>query len=110
KVEHYLKWSAAGAKDGELVFVAGHPGRTDRLDTVDQLEFMRDRRYPRVLTVLVLREVLLKTYADRSLENARRAQDELFGIQNSRKAMLGGLAGLQDPSIMGQNEDDEKKL
>ena len=46
------------------------------------------------------REVLLKTYSDRSLENARRAQDDLFSYQNSRKARLGGLAGLQDPAIM----------
>ena len=25
KTEHYLKWSKAGSKEGELVFVAGHP-------------------------------------------------------------------------------------
>src|SRR6185369_4705008 len=30
KVAHHLKFSAAGAKDGELVFVSGHPGRTSR--------------------------------------------------------------------------------
>ena len=26
KVEHFLEWSPDGSKDGELVFVAGHPG------------------------------------------------------------------------------------
>src|SRR5207237_9257864 len=30
KTEHYLKWSKTGAKDGELVFVSGHPGNTER--------------------------------------------------------------------------------
>src|SRR5262245_40172647 len=25
KIEHYLKWSPEGSKDGELVFVSGHP-------------------------------------------------------------------------------------
>jgi hypothetical protein len=110
KVEHYLTWSKAGAKDGELVFVAGHPGRTSRLNTVAHLEFIRDRQFPSVLNTIRRREVLLKTYSDESLENARRAEDELFGYQNSRKARLGGLAGLQDPSIMAQKQKDEKAL
>ena len=27
--EHFLKWSAQGARDGDLVFVSGHPASTD---------------------------------------------------------------------------------
>ena len=46
KVEHYLPWSKAGAGENELVFVAGHPGHTDRLNTVRHLEFLRDRMFP----------------------------------------------------------------
>src|SRR5438270_8437529 len=99
KIEHYLKWSQAGAKENELVFVAGHPGRTNRLNTVEHLEFLRDRAMPTSLNILRRREVLLKAFSDRSLENARRAEDDLFSYQNSRKARLGGLGGLQDPSI-----------
>jgi hypothetical protein len=110
KVEHYLTWSKAGAKEDELIFVAGHPGRTSRLNTVAHLEFIRDRQFPSVLNTIRRREVLLKTYSDEGLENARRAEDELFGYQNSRKARLGGLAGLQDPSIMERKQSDEKAL
>jgi hypothetical protein len=110
KVEHYLKWSKAGAKEDELIFVAGHPGRTSRLNTVAHLEFLRDRQFPSVMNTIRRREVLLKTFSDESLENARRAEDELFGYQNSRKARLGGLAGLQDPSIMEQKQKDETAL
>src|SRR4029077_3159532 len=95
KIEHFLKWSEAGAGDGELVFVSGHPGRTNRLNTVAHLEYIRDVQMPQTLDLLRRREVLLKTFADRSLENKRRATDDLFSIQNSRKARLGGLAGLQ---------------
>jgi hypothetical protein len=110
KVEHYLPWSKSGAGDGELVFVAGNPGHTDRLDTVRHLEFLRDRNYPSSLQTIFRREVMLSSYSERSLENARRAKDELFGYQNSRKARLGGLAGLQDPEIMQRKQEDEKKL
>ena len=42
KMDHYLKWSAGGAKDGEVTFVSGHPGGTSRLLTVAQLENIRD--------------------------------------------------------------------
>src|SRR5262249_25824306 len=110
KVEHYLPWSKNGAGDNELVFVIGNPGHTDRLDTVKNLEFLRDIQYPSSLRTIFRREVLLSTYSQRSLENARQAMEELFSYQNSRKARLGGLAGLQDPAIMQRKRDDEKQL
>ncbi len=110
KIENYLTWSEAGAKEGDLIFVSGHPGRTDRLDTVAHLEFLRDRVNPLSLNVIRRREVLLRTYADRSLENARRAQDELFAYQNSRKARLGMLAGLQDPAALNKKRAEETAL
>jgi hypothetical protein len=107
---HYLSWSKAGAIDEELIFVAGHPGRTDRLNTVAHLEFLRDKSFPKLLDMIRRREVNLQTYSDRGLENARRAADELFGYQNSRKARLGGLAGLQDPAIMDAKRAAEREL
>jgi hypothetical protein len=110
KIEHFLKWSKAGADDGELVFVSGHPGRTSRLNSVAHLEYLRDIVMPQQLDVLRRREVLLKTFSDRSLENARRATDDLFSYQNSRKARIGGLAGLQDPNIMSRKKSDEADL
>jgi hypothetical protein len=109
-VEHYLKWSRQGALDGELVFIAGHPGRTDRLNTVAHLEFLRDFVEPRSLNGLRRLEVLLGTYSSRGIENARRAQEDLRHAQNSRKARLGALEGLQDPAVMARKRSDEKAL
>ncbi len=110
KIEHYLAWSPNGAADGELTFVSGHPGRTDRLDTMVHIEFLRDRVYPSTLRRLYRREVILTAFSGESPESARRARDDLFGIQNSRKARLGTLAGLQDPAIMAQKLAEEQKL
>ncbi|NLF68423.1 MAG: S46 family peptidase [Candidatus Anammoximicrobium sp.] len=107
---HFLKWDAAGVADGDLVFVSGHPGRTNRQNTLAHLEFLRDRAFPFTLDVLRRREVQLATFSERSRENARRAKDDLFGVANSRKARLGGLAGLQDPAVMSRKAAEEQKL
>ena len=109
-VQHFFKWNAGGPADGELVFVVGHPGRTKRSLTVADIEFSRDVHVTRALDRMRRREVLLRTYAERSAENARRAQDELFGVQNERKRLIGILAGLQDPSLLANVRESEKKL
>ena len=43
-------------------------------------------------------------------ENARKAKELLFMIQNSRKARMGGLAGLLDPVLMARKQTAEKTL
>lgn len=101
KVKDYLKFSPAGPHDGELVFVSGHPGHTSRLNTVDELEYARDHAFPETLNILKRREVLLGNWSARNPENARRARDDYFGAQNSRKAIDGRLAGLLDPELFG---------
>jgi hypothetical protein len=106
----YLKVSPAGIKDGDLIFVSGHPGKTNRLNTLTHLGFFRDVTYPFTLNILRRREVLLNTYSERDVENERRAHDDLFGIKNSRKAYIGRLAGLQDPAIWAKKESTENAL
>ncbi len=110
KIEHFLKWSDNGAAEKELVFVAGNPGRTSRIFTVDALKFQRDKRVPYVMDFLRRREVLLTLFSQRSEENDRRARDELFGVQNSRKAYTGMIQGLQDPAFIAEKEREEKSL
>jgi hypothetical protein len=110
KVEHYLKWCPAGAKEGELVFVVGNPGRTDRLNTVASLEYLRDVEYPLRLDMLESREAFLLAYGRRSPEAFRHSKEELFTIQNSRKARTGGLLGLRDEAFMARKARDEAEL
>ena len=112
KPAHFLKWSAAGAAEGELVFVSGHPGSTRRLFTVPELAYRRDTNLPFALQTLKRREVLLLSWSGRTLENARRARTMLLGVQNGRKVLDGQLAALQDAAFFGAKttaEDDLKK-
>jgi|YNPNPStandDraft_1061719.scaffolds.fasta_scaffold06505_3 hypothetical protein len=110
RIPHWLRWSRSGAAEGELIFVSGHPGRTARLLTLAEIEYQRDVLFPETLAWLHRREVLLTAYSERSEENARRARDDLFGIQNSRKAREGGLAGLLDPAFIARKQADEQAL
>jgi hypothetical protein len=110
KIEHFLKWSPAGAKDGELTFVTGHPGRTNRLNTIADLDYQRDRIFPLLLELLYRREVAYSVYAERTAENARRSKEDLFGVKNSRKAREGGMGGLLDPVLMGKKKEAERNL
>jgi len=110
KIEHYLKWNSSGPSDGELTFVSGSPGRTDRQLTVGELADRRDREVPTWLQMFNRREVLLNAWGQRSFENARRARDDLFGDQNNRKRYDGYVAALFDPEIWRAVEAREKKL
>src|SRR5256714_221800 len=99
KIEHYLKWNSSGPSDGELTFVSGSPGRTDRQLTADELGDRRDREVPTWLQMFNRREVLLQAWGQRSFENARRAREDLYGDQNNRKRYDGYVAALYDPEI-----------
>jgi hypothetical protein len=110
KVPHYLKWSKSGAKEGELVFVSGHPGHTDRLNTVAELTYLRDIGYPFLNRRLNRMEVALNIFSMLGEEEERQAKDMLFSVANSRKARYGGLQGLQDPKLMEKKMQQEKRL
>src|SRR5438477_4763314 len=110
KIDYYLKWNSSGPSDGELTFVSGSPGRTDRQLTADELADRRDREVPNWLQMFNRREVLLNAWGQRSFENARRARDDFFGDQNNRKRYDGYVAALFDPEIWSAIEAREKKL
>ncbi len=110
KVQHFLKWSQAGTKEGELTFVSGHPGSTNRQFTMAELEFLRDTQYPYVIPRLKRIEVALVNWSARSEENARRAKDDLLGIENSRKVYDGRQNGLYSAPIMAPKAAQEKSF
>ncbi|MBI3551682.1 MAG: S46 family peptidase [Elusimicrobia bacterium] len=108
--KNFLKWSKAGAKENDLVFVTGHPGSTDRLRTVRQLEYQRDYYLPTFLRILNSRRRTFYAFSERGPEAARRAKDKIFGFENAIKAYTGELEGLKDPKLLGRLSQREKEL
>ncbi len=110
KTKDYLTWSKTGVKDGDLVFVSGNPGATNRLLTLDQLEFLKNQQYPLTLASLKRRVAVVQKFASQSDENAREAEHDLFGLQNAFKAFTGYDSGLEDKDLMAKKAADEKDL
>jgi hypothetical protein len=107
RVAHHLAWAARPVAEEDLVFVSGHPGHTDRAKTVAELVSLRDRMVPLQMQAVYRIESLLAAYSGRGPEERRRAQAELFGVQNARKARTGVLAGLLEPRIFTALRDRE---
>src|SRR5579871_371279 len=110
KSANYLHWNRKGADAGDLVFVSGHPGTTERDSTVTELELDRDLVYPALVGILERRVATLKAFAARGPEPAREAAATLFSLENSLKAYNGMSKGLADPALFAKKRDEEQRL
>ena len=106
----YLKWNPQGAGDGDLVFVSGHPGSTQRLSTYASLVFDRDTVTPIIIQVLKRRIATLRDYSARGPEQTRQAASQIFGLENSLKVYVGRLEGLQDKNLMEKKRREEEEF
>ena len=106
----YLPWSKKGAAADEVVFVSGHPGRTNRLMTEEQLRFEGEFRIPLMLDWLHGMARNLRAFGEKDEESARLARDELFRLDNSIKAYSGMHRGLGDARLMKTKAKAEKEL
>ncbi len=99
---NFFEWYPEGAKEGELVFVTGNPGSTDRAATVGQLLYEQAYRYPFLIQLLEGQQKLFQRIASFGPEAERSVRQQLFGIGNQLKAFRGELGGLRDTLLMGQ--------
>jgi hypothetical protein len=107
RTDNYLKWSAKGAAPGELIFISGHPGSTERDDTVAQLLMERDVRGPAITEYLERRIAAAQAFAAQGKEQEREVGSTLFFLQNSLKVYVGRAQALADPAILAKKQAEE---
>ncbi|HCZ33084.1 MAG TPA: hypothetical protein DHV93_06280 [Holophagaceae bacterium] len=106
----FLKWTGTGLKAGDLTFVTGHPGRTNRQNTLAQMIYARDVAIPQNLKAMERRKAAMVAYAKTSPEAARQVNTQIFGIENGIKATTGYWSGLKNKEAMARIEAAEKEL
>jgi Peptidase S46 len=110
QTQHFFKWSLRGPEDGDLVFVSGHPGSTNRLETLARLKHRRDLTLPYTLARLRYLEALLEQFSARGPEQARVAQGDFYSVANARKAITGQYQGLLEPAVLKLKTEAEEAL
>ncbi|MEW6321109.1 MAG: S46 family peptidase [Acidobacteriota bacterium] len=108
--KHYLPWSPEGARPGDAVFTSGHPGATQRLNTVAHLEFLRDHALPLSIEIYGSIRDALEAYGRTGAEQQRQAKDLFFSLENALKSWRGQLLGLRSAALMDRKRAAEEAL
>ncbi|MDO8665578.1 MAG: S46 family peptidase, partial [Gemmatimonadales bacterium] len=96
----FFAWSRGGTSEGDLVFVTGNPGSTGRLNTLAQLEYLRDVQYPAQLAALARQITVYHQVLDLGGERGATIRNTLFGAENTQKAVQGYISFFADPQLM----------
>ncbi|NIR46285.1 MAG: S46 family peptidase [Gemmatimonadetes bacterium] len=109
---HHFRWSEEGVEEGDVVFVIGNPGSTNRLRALSQLEYQRAVEVPVRIQFYVSRLAALDAFrqAEPRTAEAMNVRNLMFSLSNSLKARTGQLAALRDPLIMKKKWDAERQL
>jgi hypothetical protein len=105
--DNYLKWSAKGAAPGEVIFISGHPGSTQRQDTMAELLAEREGHGPAITEYLQRRIAAAQAFAAQGPEQARLVGTTIFSMQNSLKVYLGRAEALSDRAILAKKQAEE---
>ena len=110
KTANFFRFSQNGAQEGEAVFVIGNPGKTNRLKTIVQLEYLRDILYPATIETYSNIESIYTTYIAEHPEAKLLYLNTIYSLENWRKEFTGMQDGLLDPALMAKKKDFEKQF
>jgi hypothetical protein len=105
-----LRWSAAPVKEGDLVFVAGNPGGTERVSTVEQLALERDVLLPWILVRSAQLRGTLLQFSSENPELFRISRARIRTVENGLKALGGRRDWLADPANFERKRAEDAEL
>jgi V8-like Glu-specific endopeptidase len=108
--QNHLRWNPNAPAQGDVTFVAGNPGTTQRLLTMSQLERLRDQQLPVTLIQNSELRGRLLEYSLTGDEAKRVSFDPVFGLENSFKVYYGQQGALTDPAFMAKKRAEETEL
>jgi hypothetical protein len=108
--KRWLKVSPRGASPGELVFVVGYPGATERHQTYGQIEDATRWQIPRSIRRSVEQLAILDELARTSPEVAIKVETRIRGLNNGLTKNRGVIDGLVKGGALEQKSEQEREL
>jgi hypothetical protein len=105
---HYLRVTLDGVKDGDVTFVAGNPGNTNRYRISESAVYNTRRGMPTQIREIEIELALLRKYAAAKPENQVLLQERIFGLANTLKYMQDVLAALKTSGVVKQQQERER--
>ena len=110
KPRHFLAVDPAGANPGDVVVVAGYPGRTARHVTAREMKDTIDWSYPRVVRRFGDMLAILAEQSKGSKETEIKVALRVRGLANSMKNRQGVLEGAKKGKLLEKKSAAEAEL
>jgi len=108
--KHFLRISPRGASPGELVLVAGYPGRTARLSPYAEVKETVEWSLPRSIQRATDLIAILQSLGQDDPDTALRVARTIRGLNNGLTKNRGVLQGMVQGGLLGQKEVQEREF
>ncbi len=110
KPQHWLKVWPEGIKPGDLVFVTGYPGRTQRHQTYSEVKETTEWRMPRSIRLAEEQLAILDQLTKKDKAVAIKVAGRVQGLNNGLTNQKGMLEGLVKGGSLAKKQAQEKEL
>lgn len=110
KPKHWLPVSATGIKPGDLVFVVGYPGRTQRHQTYGEVKETTEWAMPRSIRLAEEQLAILDKLSKQDKALALKVAGRVQGLNNGLTNTKGVLEGLVKGGSLQRKEQQEQAL